>query len=236
MKKPLIAVMPQFDTDTENYKLVPAYIKAILDAGGLPMIIPFTNDKADIEQIAAMFDAFLFTGGQDIDPSLYGEEKQEYCDRIVCDRDTLDISLMKEVAKTDKPVFGICRGLQVMNVAFGGTLYQDIPTQCNSKVLHRMEEPFDRVAHTVDIVENTPLIDIVNTKTIGVNTIHHQAIKDVAPKLEVTAISEDGIIEGVYMPGKKFFMATQWHPELTYFEEESSKKIITAFVNAAKEN
>lgn len=236
MKKPLIAVMPQFDTDTENYKLVPAYIKAILDAGGLPMIIPFTNNKADIEQIAGIFDAFLFTGGQDIDPSLYGEEKQEYCNQIVCNRDTLDISLMKEVAKTDKPVFGICRGLQVMNVAFGGTLYQDIPTQCNSKVLHRMEEPFNRVAHTVDIVENTPLMDIVNTKTIGVNTIHHQAIKDVAPKLEVTAISEDGIIEGVYMPGKKFFMATQWHPELIYFEEESSKKIITAFVNAAKEN
>lgn len=134
----------------------------------------------------------------------------------------------------DKPLLGICRGIQILNVTLGGTLYQDLPTE-HPGVEHDMEPPYDRAIHRVFVLEGTPLADIVDSGTIEVNSYHHQAIRDLAPSLQVSAVSEDGIVEAVWMPGKRFFQGVQWHPETLCRKEEKCRRLMEAFVLAASE-
>lgn len=195
-------------------------------------MLPLTTDYKIIQRLVENFDGFLLTGGQDVSPKLYGEEILSECGQINQQRDKMEQILIKQVIELDKPMLGICRGIQILNAVLGGTLYQDLPMQYSSEIDHHMTPPYDRVVHKVILNEETPLYSILNVKEIGVNSYHHQAIKDLSEKLEIAAVSEDGIIEGVYMPGKKFVLATQWHPELSYLKDENSMKIFNAFVNA----
>lgn len=234
-RKPLIGVLPLVDEGKESYWMLPGYMKGIEEAGGLPVMLPLTEEEAAIAQLAEAFDGFVFTGGPDVSPWVYGEEKLDICGDCTEARDRMESRLLPLVLAADKPVLGICRGIQILNAVLGGTLYQDHPTQHPSKVNHRMAAPYDRAEHGVQIVPETPLAKILRQEKIGVNSCHHQAIKDLSEKLNPMAAAEDGLIEAVYMPDKKFVVAVQWHPEFSYKVDENSRKIFRAFVEAAEE-
>lgn len=233
MRKPVIGILPLVDMERESYWMIPGYMKGIEAAGGIPVMLPLTTDYQIIQRLAEDFDGFLLTGGQDVSPKLYGEEILSECGQLSQERDEMERILIGKVIEIDKPMLGICRGIQILNAVLGGTLYQDLPMQHPSQINHHMTPPYDRVVHRVILKEDTPLHSILNVKEIGVNSYHHQAIKGLSGKLSVAAVSEDGIIEGVYMPDKKFILATQWHPELSYLKDEYSMKIFNALVNAA---
>lgn len=234
MKKPLIGVMPLYDKAKNSYWMIPGYMQGLENAGAIPIILPLTTDTSELIPLAELCDGFLFTGGQDVSPNLYGEEAKSTCGEVCNIRDEEEKLLLQFAVKNDKSVLGICRGIQFINVALGGTLYQDLRTEHPSDVEHHMSPPYNRVIHTVSIIPNTPLAQLLQTETLGVNSYHHQAIKTLAPSLEEMARSEDGLIEAVRMPDKKFIWAVQWHPELSFLTDENSRKIFDVFISTAK--
>lgn len=196
----------------------------------IPIILPLSTDKYNLDICFDMVDGILFTGGHDINPKLYNQEKKGVCG-IQCEkRDEMESYLFKKAIKNDKPILGICRGIQLFNALLGGTLYQDLPTQHSSKIKHTMIKPYNRGVHSVEILKNTPLHNIIGVNKLSVNSYHHQAIKDLAPSLIANAISEDGLIEAISMPDKKFVMAVQWHPEFLWKDSKENNLIITEFI------
>lgn len=141
----------------------------------------------------------------------------------------------KEFFKKDKPILGICRGIQFINVALGGKLYQDLPTQKPSSIEHHQQPPYDRPIHEVVLIKDTPLWNCLQIERMKVNSYHHQAIKELAKTLRVTAMSADGLIEAVNMPSHRFMWAVQWHPEFSYKTDINSRKIFKSFVDSMKE-
>lgn len=236
MKKPLIGVLPLYDKGKESYWMLPGYMKGIEEAGGIPIMLPLTSDLEVILTIANTFDGFLFTGGHDINPEAYGEQVEAACGELSDERDLMETLLFKQVIELDKPVFGICRGLQLFNVLLGGTLYQDLPTQrrTGSKVEHKQEPPYTKPVHSVYIEEGNQLYKMINTDSLKVNSYHHQGIKKLSEHLLAVAIAEDGLIEAVIMPEKKFILAVQWHPEFTYKTDDYSFKLFVEFVRACE--
>ena len=234
MSRPMIGILPLVDEGRDSYWMLPGYMKGVEEAGGIPVMLPLTDDEDEIRQLSESFDGFIFTGGPDVSPWVYGEEKLDICGDCTEMRDKMERVLLPLVLEQNKSVLGICRGIQILNAVLGGNLYQDHPTQHPSQINHRMAAPYDREEHEVAIVEGTPLAEIVGVCRMGVNSCHHQAIKDLAPSLEVMATADDGLIEAVYMPGKNFTIAVQWHPEFSYKVNENSKKIFKAFVDSMK--
>lgn len=204
-------------------------------AGGIPVIIPETPDVLLIEQTLSMLDGILMSGGEDINPAYYGEEKAEKCEEINDARDTYELLLLKKAMDRNIPVMGICRGMQLINVAMGGTLYQDIPTEKPSDVTHRQLSDFLNPAHDVTLVPNTEVAKIFGKEKFGVNSRHHQGIKKLAPGLKITAWSTDSIPEAIEAYPGKNVMAVQWHPELNAATgEEFSLQYFTSLVGRAK--
>ena len=186
-----------------------------------------------MERYAQTFDGFLSPGGHDLEPRLYGQQDEGLCGPRVPQRDSLEEKLFPLVLETGKPLLGICRGIQLFNVLLGGDLYQDIPTQCPSAVEHHETPPYDKVAHPVSIREGTPLFEAVGVREMGVNSYHHQGIRTLGRGLQVAATAPDGMVEAVYLPGHRFALAVQWHPEFSRLSDENSRKIFAAFVKAA---
>lgn len=236
MKKPLIGVLPLYDKGKESYWMLPGYMKGIEDAGGIPIMLPLTSDIEVILTIANTFDGFLFTGGHDINPELYGEKVEDVCGELCDERDIMETLLFKQVIDLDKPVFGICRGLQLFNALLGGTLYQDIPTQrrTGNKVEHKQEPPYTKPVHNVYIEEGNQLYKMINTDSMRVNSYHHQGIKKLSEHLLAVAIAEDGLIEAVIMPEKKFVFAVQWHPEFNYKLDDNNFRLFEEFVRTCE--
>jgi putative glutamine amidotransferase len=235
MGKPMIGVLPLYDKVKESYWMLPGYMKGIEDAGGIPIMLPLTTDEEMIERIANTFDGFLFTGGQDLNPELYGEEIGDVCGEICKERDVMEAVLFKHAIELDKPAFGICRGLQLFNVFLGGTLYQDIPTErSESMINHQQKPPYTEPVHDVYIAKDTLLYDILQTDRIKVNSYHHQGIKNLSEQLVPAATAEDSLIEAVVMPNKKFTLAVQWHPEFNYMYDDQNFKLFLEFVRACK--
>lgn len=235
MSKPLIALTPLWDKKLSSYWMLPGYMELIIKNGGIPVMLSFAEGEEAMEKIAQTFDGFVFTGGDDIKPEYYNEERVAECADDCEERDKLEFALFKAVAKTDKPVLGICRGMQFLNVALGGTLYQDLPTMRKSDVIHRQGQPYDGDIHTVDIYKDSLLHKIVNQDTINVNSLHHQAVKDLGEGLKACAIASDGLVEAVCHPDKKFFLGVQWHPEMRFAKDKHSMEIGKAFVDACRE-
>lgn len=233
MQRPVIGIIPLVDEERESYWMLPGYMRSVSEAGGFPVMLPLETDRAALEQAAEMCDGLLFTGGHDVSPRLYGEMPLTQCGECCEARDKMESDLLELALAADKSVFGICRGLQFINAALGGTLYQDLPTQLPSDVTHRQSPPYDQNAHSVELLPS-PLLDLLGERKIGVNSYHHQAVKTLAPELKATARSSDGIIEAAYMPNKRFVWAVQWHPEFSFERDKNSRKLFERFVSEAR--
>ena len=229
-KRPVIGVVPLYDIQRDSLWMIPGYLDGIAAAGGIPVVLPLTEDEQVLGQLANDVDGFLMTGGQAVSPALYGEERLDSCGETLPVRDGMESRLFQLCLERDVPVLGICRGIQLMNVLLGGTLYQDLPSQRPTQTEHHMSPPYDRPVHQVEICKGTPLFDLIQTERMDVNSYHHQAVRDKAPALQTMAVSEDGLIEAVCLPERPFVWAVQWHPELSWRTDEKSRRIFEAFV------
>ena len=234
-RKPIIGVTPLFDDEKDSLWMLPGYMDGIMAAGGLPVILPFADSAEDAATLAGMMDGLLLTGGHDVDPGRYGEAPSVLCGHPHTGRDTLEYLLLDAMLRTDKPVFGICRGIQLLNVYLGGTLYQDISTEMGTTVAHVQKPPYDMPSHTVAVSADTPLYTIMNKPVLAVNSYHHQGIKALADGLVPIAHTDDGLVEAVCMPDKRFVLAIQWHPEFSYRKDEDQLRLFRAFVDACRE-
>jgi len=191
------------------------YIQSVLRAGGVPVVLPINNHPEVIKKMVESIDALIMTGGEDIDPlKYYNEEALPAQGEIDPERDAFDIALIQAAIEHGIPLLGICRGHQLINVACGGTLYQDIPSQIKTGVLkHRQEAPSWYGTHRVELDPNSILAKILGTTTVVSNTFHHQAVKDVAPGFMVTGRTSDGVVETMEMRGNPRVFSVQFHPE-----------------------
>ncbi len=230
MKKPIIGIVPLYDDEKESLWMLPGYMDAVVEAGGIPIMLPLSADKTTIQQLLDTVDGILMTGGHDVSPDIYGEERLD--DSVVCNlaRDSMEKELLEQALKKDIPILGICRGIQFMNAFLGGTLYQDLGKQHPSETEHHQKPPYDVPIHEVRIKQDSGIYRLLHKDTIRVNIYHHQAIKDVAECLKVMAVSEDGLVEAVELPQKRFVWAVQWHPEFSHRVDENSKQIFGEFV------
>lgn len=230
MKKPIIGIVPLVDIERESYWMLPGYMKGIEQAGGIPLMLPLTSDEENLQQLAEELDGFLYAGGQDISPNLYAQRRSRMCGQCCHERDEMETILFRMVYEQDKPLLGICRGIQCINVVMGGTLYQDLPSEHSSDTEHHQIPPYDVPVHSVKIIGDSPLYKLLKKETLMVNSYHHQAILTLAPKVSAMAVSEDGLIEAVCVPKKRFIWGIQWHPELSCLVDENSKKIFSEFI------
>jgi putative glutamine amidotransferase len=211
------------------------YLEAVKRPGGEPVELDYQRDQpADVVQRT---DGLLLTGGGDVDPSLYGEAPHKTFQPSEPGRDEYEIALVRAATEADLPIFAICRGMQVLNVALGGTLIQDIPSMVNGAQHHAVPEPRFAIAHEVWVAKGSRLATLMAEKLDGdtcqVNSRHHQAVKTVAPGWEVTGTAPDGVIEAIEQSGRVFRLAVQWHPE-NFWRTGEFRPLFEAFVEAAR--
>ena len=219
MKKlPIIGVTPLWDSERKSLWMLPDYLEGIKAAGGIPVVLPIEMSEKDANRIMEICDGFLFTGGQDVGS----------CP----ERDNPETLLLSKALQADKPILGICRGLQFLNVFLGGTLWQDLPSEHPSEIVHRQGKPYGNPTHKVNL--SGELKALLDTDILEVNTLHHQAIKDLTNGLIPMAVASDGIIEAVRMDNKRFVWAVQWHPEYMFKTDNNSMKLFDCFINIAK--
>ncbi|MGN6030586.1 MAG: gamma-glutamyl-gamma-aminobutyrate hydrolase family protein [Thermomicrobiales bacterium] len=226
-----------FDHGTfRRYALSDTYVKAVRAAGGVPLVLP--AGETDLQAILDIVDGLIFSGGSDLDPALYGDtEVHETTYGIDPERDSFELALMKLACEQDKPFLGICRGIQTMNVALGGTLVQDVPTAVGGDVEHRQHaigKSTTDVSHVVEVADGSILADIMGATKVEANSYHHQAVGTPAPGVEVIATSADGVIESIVAPDRHFALGVQWHPEMLAATREEHLALFRALVAACQ--
>lgn len=232
MTNPVIGVTTFISSD--GLRLPENYSIAISGEKGVPVILAKIEDEALIKKQIENIDGLLLSGGDDIDPSFFGEGPHQKIGPIEPGRDLYEMKLIKYALEAEKPILGICRGAQILNVCEGGTMYQDIYSQHgDSTMKHNQDAAKDYLSHTVTVTEGTKLNEILGETEIKTNSFHHQANKYPAENLQVSAMSEDGIIEAVESTEHDFVIGVQWHPEGSYLVDEASRKIFRAFIKAA---
>ena len=231
-KSPLIGVTPLWDAARRSIWMLPDYLDGIKAAGGLPVVLPLDLSEEDADRIVETCDGFLFTGGQDVSPALYG--MQDATGTVVSspERDQLESLLLSKALQADKAVLGICRGLQFINAFLGGTLWQDLPSQHPSEIVHRQGKPYGVPTHQVTL--RGDLRVLLGKDLLEVNTLHHQAVRDLGKGLVPMAVAPDGLVEAVQLPGKRFVWAVQWHPEYLFRTDANSLAIFSFFVEHCK--
>ena len=232
--QPLVALIATRQTHPKRaptYEIPQAYLDAILTAGGLPILLPTGLPLTALPELVNRFDGFVLSGGGDVDPALYGGRANANVHAINAERDAFELALIPLVLDADKPLLAICRGAQILNVALGGSLYEDIPSALPAALRHDWYPniPRDYLAHTVEIEPGSRLAEILGTRKLRTNSLHHQAIRQPAPGLEVVARAEDDVIEAVELPGKRFAIGVQWHPECLP-EEPAMQKLFKGFI------
>lgn len=246
-QKPVIALTPYHNTETDEPYMRPTYLKAILAAGGIPVILPLDISQAELSQLVSMFDAFLFCGGPDIHPFHFDENTHIHCGNVSAKRDSLELTLLRLAMEAQKPILGICRGIQLINIGIGGNIYQDISSQHFSSfpIAHVQPFGYEIPSHTVTVLPGTLLEHICNYSLqsssqpscpyrLQVNSMHHQAIRRLAPGLAASAYASDGLVEAIEYPEyPAFFLGVQWHPEYLWTKDTVSAEIFRKFTLAA---
>lgn len=207
------------------------YSDSIYQAGGVPVFIP--HNESLVDSFIKLIDGIIITGGDfDVDPSLYGQKNTHKKVNLKRSRTNFEYKITEQAVKNDQPILGICGGEQLLNVIFGGTLYQHIPDEIDTKINHEQINPRDQASHDVFIKKNSKLQSIVNTNKMFVNSAHHQSIKKTGKDLLVNAVSSDGVIEGIEHKKLSFCIGVQWHPE--FLIDENDLNIFKALVKASK--
>ncbi len=241
--KPIIGVTPDFNAGDRKewggreptYFLRARYIRAIEELGGVPLVLPLLADRATRRRLLKQIDGLLLTGsGPDLPPSLYGQ-RQRYSFEIMSERRAnFEQDIVGLAKRADIPLLGICGGMQAMNVACGGSLFQDISSQISTPLQHRQQAPATNLSHTVTITPHSLLRRIVRSVSMRVNSSHHQSVNVVAPSLIASALASDGIVEAIESPTHRFFLGIQWHPEFLFDRHPLHQRLFKAFLRAAQ--
>ena len=245
--KPLIGIMVNYDyredvgkisdqgMEGQDWHFIAGdYMYAIEKAGGVPVLLPCYMDQENADKVLDRLDGLMISGGNDVDPQLYGQRIKSHTGAIIPQRDEQEINLIKGAVKRNLPVLGICRGLQIMAVAFGGTLFQDLAEDAG-KEAHSLDlMPRNHICHYVTFPEGSVLRDIYKSDSVGVNSLHHQGIDKAPENGTVLALSEDEVIEAMHFAGgHDFTVAVQWHPEMM-FDSVEHAKLFKAFVDSCE--
>ena len=238
MRAPLIGITSLRDQNPEGYYrtcMSEAYSTALIQTGGMPILIPSGIAKCRPLELISRLDGILFSGGGDIGPSRYKNHSNPALEGVDLDRDDLEIQILNASIQIEIPFLGICRGLQLINVALGGTLYQDLLDERLGSIRHQYYPgwPRDHRAHSVEIVPGSSLENIFQTRRLEVNSLHHQGIKDIAPRLQASAFASDGLVEAIELSAYPFGIAVQWHPECL-LNEAGTRRLFQSFVAASQ--
>jgi putative glutamine amidotransferase len=235
VRRPLIAITIGYSTQNrEFFTLRDDYVRAVEKAGGLPVVLA-PGRPEDAADLLNRVDGLLLTGGADVDPGLYGEDPHQTVTRVIPERDAFEIGLCREALLKDQALLAICRGHQVLNVATGGTLIQDIPSQVSGAKDHDPDTERWEMAHQVRILPRTRLREILERERIDVNSFHHQAVRDLGQGLVVSATSmADGVVEGIEVPGRRLAVGVQWHPEAFWDRPQDFQPLFEALVKASR--
>ena len=234
--KPLIGITASMLRELPNRDWIwntNDYFRAVQRAGGIPVLLPFCETTAEAAEILDRMDGLLLSGGGDVDPLLYGEQPHPQMGEISPERDVTELAYTQVALERDMPVLGICRGHQVLAVAAGGTLVQDIPAQVPGAIKHRQQAPRWYPSHAVEAKPGTRLAELLGTE-FKVNTYHHQSVKALPPEWVVSAVAADGVIEALEHPGYRFLLSVQWHPENFLGRAYNFDRLFTAFVEACR--
>lgn len=234
-KEPMIGITCAYDSDKNRCTINGAYITAVQRAGGFPVLLPLFCGEDQLERFAHMLDGVIFSGGGDVNPKYFGEAAHEKCGKPEPARDELEIPLIRMLRGLGKPILGICRGMQVMNIAFGGSIYQDIPSQLPNALDHGLSKVDFSLTHPTMVSESGLLARITGETNIQVNSIHHQSVKEVAPGFIVDAWSSDGVIEAIYSRDGAFALGVQYHPEKLYHTHAHARATFDAFIASARD-
>lgn len=190
------------------------YPHGVEAAGGIPLLIPFLEHPENVGYLADKLDGLLLAGGEDVSPQVFGEQPHTGLGEVVPERDELEVQLIHTMLERGKPILGICRGIQVLNAALGGTLYQDLLRQWEGSIQHSQRARRNHLSHTIRVSEASRLFHLLGEqKVLKSNSFHHQAVKDVAPGFVPVAWDDEGLIEAIERPGELFVVGVQWHPE-----------------------
>lgn len=234
--KPVIALTSQYEhlVGRKMIKMNNTYVNAVVDSGGVPIVLPIIKDLSDVERYLDLVDGLILTGGGDLSPIYFGEEPIKEVDSICLSRDNMEIELFKKAYERNIPILGICRGLQVMNVALGGTLYQDINVQVANAIGHMCSYNIHQGYHTISILKDSLFHSIFKTDKLIVNSQHHQSIKDLGQNLKVSSTTVDGVIESIESTNDKWLLGTQFHPEVMIESDDKFMGIFNLFMETCK--
>lgn len=234
--KPIIGVTTSY-ADERTLQTSYDNIDAVVQAGGIPLVLANASASEDMDQIITRLDGVLVTGGGDIDPTLFGEEPHRELGVIHPDRDRFETALLEKCLEKNKPVLAICRGCQILNIAAGGDMYQDIYSQTSSTLLqHTQRAPRSHASHFINVEDGSLLAKITSRSRYKVNSFHHQAVRELGENFQVSALSSDGIIEAFESRRHTFVLAVQWHPEcMVAKEDEPSLKLFSTFIKASSQ-
>lgn len=232
--KPIVGITAEVKEDG-SYFMPAVYPKAVTQAGGIPVLIPLVPEE-NLEALCEQIDALFVTGGEDIDPAYYGQDPHVHLGKIAPRLDAMEHALVQKMLELDKPYIGVCRGLHMLNVATGGSLYQSIHSQREESVMqHKQQAERTHRSHTVIVEKDSRMYDMLQEDEFRVNSYHHQACHEVNGPLKIVARAKDGIIEGVESTEHSFVFGFQWHPEEFALDgDEPSKRVFKAYIEAAK--
>lgn len=231
MQYPMIGLTTYGRDDRNRFSLPAEYVDAVRRAGGIPLLI--APGEQNWQQLFKQLDGLILTGGGDMDPAHYKGNNHETVYMVDHERDEIELVLARQILKTGLPTFGICRGLQIINVALGGSLIEHLPDEIGDAVVHRLP-PSAPTRHAISVAPSSQLARIMGATEIHTASWHHQAIRELATDLSITARASDGVIEAVELPSHPWLVAVQWHPELTAADDITQQRLFDALVEAAR--